>query len=92
MAEPPGHGAERPDLALMRAQGDVMALDSMIDLLAAAAEHYASALAPGGGYLGPGDPAPSRAELDRRVAAALDGASAAFAGAAPRRRALAYHG
>ncbi len=79
---------ERPDLALMRSQGDVLALDSVIDLFAAAAEHYASVLTTDGGYRNPRDPMPSRADMDHRIAAALDGASAAFVDAAVRFRAL----
>ncbi|HVW17816.1 MAG TPA: hypothetical protein VHB30_06165 [Solirubrobacteraceae bacterium] len=80
---------DRPDLTIMRAQGDTLALDGVVDLLAAAAEHYASVLTNDGGYRAPGDPPPARRDVDHRVAAALDGASAAFTDAAARYRQLA---
>lgn len=85
----PEPAPERPDLRLMRTQGDVLVQDGVIDLFAAAAEHYAAVLTDDGGYRAPGDPPPRRVELDRRVAAALDGAATAFDAAAARFRALA---
>lgn len=80
----PWWGPDRPDLELLFHHGLAIAEDHLVDLLADAVTHAAATLYRDATTRLPEDGFASQAELDERIAAALQGAASAFAYGASR--------